>query len=337
MKTRICEKLGIEYPIIQAPMNWISGPNLVAAVSNAGGLGTLQANGGWKDLAEEPDKLAERVRLSIRKTKSLTKKPFAFNLSASKDQAQQKFQEKVFQVMVEEKVAAAVVILGSPDMHTRRLKDAGIFVLHAITTPDQAKRCESVGVDAVIAEGYEGGGHIGNDDLTTLTLIPQTVDAVKIPVVAGGGIGDARGFVAALALGAEAVYMGTRFIASAESDAHPDLKKAIVEATCRSTLALGRKSAGMFRRLRNEMAVRYMEMELAGAPAEDLDKFMNDYTKAGRQFGGIIEGDLKQGNIGCGQVAGLVNGIMSASDIIQNVVREASDVKKRLDKIGIQA
>ncbi len=198
-KNRICELLSIRYPIIQAPMSWVSGADLVAAVSNAGGLGTLGPNAGSEDLTMDVDLTGERMRTQIKQVKSLTNEPFAVNVVAGFGEALT-FSKKVVEVVIEEEVPVAIVSVGRPDTYTRVLKDAGLKVLHAISTARHGKKAQEAGVDAVICEGYEAGGHKGFTELTTFVLTPMVADAVRIPVVTGGGIGDARGVLAALAL-----------------------------------------------------------------------------------------------------------------------------------------
>ena len=237
---RVCEILGIRYPIIQAPMNCVSGADLTAAVSNAGGLGTLGPNTGIDSIVEDVEITGERIRDQIKKVRSLTKKPFAVNIAVGFGELR-KFSRKVVQVVIEEKVPVAVVSVGSPDVYTKLLKDAGIKVLHAVSTARHAKKAEETGIDGVICEGFEAGGHKGLTELTTFTLTPMVVDAVTVPVIAGGGIGDARGVLAALVLGADGVYMGTKFMVTKESESHQLVKELVVKGgdTCTMTLPKG--------------------------------------------------------------------------------------------------
>ncbi|MDO8491463.1 MAG: nitronate monooxygenase, partial [Dehalococcoidia bacterium] len=262
LKTRLCELLGIEYPIIQAPMNWITGADLVAAVSSAGGIGTLGPNAGQKTPTTDPIEVGERLRAQIRKVRSITDKPFIVNIAVGSGDAK-KFSDAYVRVAIEERVAAAITVMGGPQVYTKTLKDAGVKVMHAVTTVRHAVRAEAEGVDVVICEGIDGGGHLGAEDHTVMTLTPQVVDAVKIPVVAGGGIVDSRGLVAALALGAEAVYMGTRFLVTKESDAHPNMKEAVLKAGDSDTVVVGKRTGtGMFRLIKNKFSLKYQEMEL---------------------------------------------------------------------------
>ena len=188
-KSRICDLLGIKYPVIQAPMNWITGADLVAAVSSAGGIGTLGPNAGQKTPTTDPNEVAERLRAQVRKVRSITDKPFAVNVAVASGDAK-KFSDAYVRVITEERVAAAITVMGGPQVYTKALKDAGVKVMHAVTTVRHAVRAEAEGVDAVICEGIDGGGHLGAEDHTVMTLVPQVVDAVKVPVAAGGGIVD---------------------------------------------------------------------------------------------------------------------------------------------------
>lgn len=336
MHTLITKLLGIKYPIIQAPMNWITGANLVSAVSNAGGLGTLGPNAGQKSPAHSPFEVGEGLRSQITKVRNLTDRPFAVNLSVSR----REFSDKVAEIMIEERVPVAISIMGPPDLYTGRLKDAGIKVIHAVTTVRHAERAQAVGVDAVVAEGYEGGGHIGNDDLTTMTLIPQLVDAVRIPVIAAGGIFDARGFVAALSLGAEAVYIGTGFLATIESDAHQNLKEAVLRATDTSTVAHGRKLGhGLVRQLKNKFSEKYLEMELGGASAEDLQRLWDSYPgdtsgfAVSRMYYALCCGDISEGCPAAGAISGAIKDIVPAEEVIKRIIEGAPEILKKLKSV----
>ncbi|MFC1994668.1 NAD(P)H-dependent flavin oxidoreductase [Chloroflexota bacterium] len=319
-KTRICELLGIEYPIIQAPMTWICGAELTAAVSNAGGLGTLGPNAGAKTVTTDVVETGERLRSQIRKVKSLTDKPFAINVTVGFG-ADKEFSKQCVGVILEEGVPAACVSVGGPQAYTKVLKEAGIKVLHAVSTARYARKAEEEGVDAVIAEGFEGGGHKGFDELTTMVLIPMVADAVKIPVVAGGGIADARGVVAALALGADGVYMGTRFFATKESDADPKAKELIVQAGDTSTISV-RKQNMMLRALKNDYTAEALEMLAGPNTAEEMTKFYAEHSI----LKGIVLGDAEGSEFPCGACAGLINNIPFAAEVIQDIVNEMDAV-----------
>lgn len=330
-RARLCDLLGIEYPIIQAPMAWIAGAELAAAVSRAGGLGTIAPGAGQTEPSYEPEVVAEALRKEIRKAKSLTDKPFAVNLPIGR--RGKAVCDRRVEVAIEEGVEVAVVSMGSPEEYTQQLQRAGIKVLHAVSTVRQAVKAAETGVDAVVAEGYEAGGHSGLDELTTMVLVPQVVDAVKIPVVAGGGIGDARSVVAAFALGAEGVYIGTRFMATFECTAHPKVKQAIVEAGDTSTVAYGRRTFSISRALRNEFTDKFLEMEFSGVSAEELrafDRFIAPGDTQQRSVVALREGELVQGSVLCGAVAGLVKEVISAEEVVHRLVKGYEQVLSRL-------
>lgn len=325
-RTRICELLGIEHPIIQAPMNWITGANLAAAVSNAGGLGTMGPNAGATAITQDVTLTGERLRNEIRKAKTLTEKPFAVNFPIGFGEFRA-FTDRCIEVALEEGIPVAIVSMGSPEIYTGRLKQAGVRVLHIVASVRHAGKAEGAGVDAVVAQGYEAGGHSGADELPALVLVPQVVDAVRIPVIAAGGIADARGVVAALALGAEAVYMGTRFVATHECDAHPDMKQAVVTANDTSTISWGRKlGVGIGRSLRNEFTRKYLEMETSGASFEDLGSLVLAHP----MMNSLVRGDLVNSEVPCGAAAGLIKGIVSAREIIESITAEVPHILAKL-------
>jgi len=227
--------------------------------------------------------------------------------------------------VIDAKVKVAVTAAGNPALYTSRFKDAGIKVIHLVAAVRHAQSAEKRGVDAVIAEGYEAGGHNGLDELTTLTLVPQVVDAVAIPVVAAGGIADVRGIVAALALGADGVQIGTRFIATRECAAHQNFKEAIVKASDTDTVITGRK-LGPTRILKNEIATKILEMEASGASIEELVAFIGSSRSRTGQF----EGDLANGQAYCGSIAGMIKEIKSVSEIFQSITDNYDSVLARL-------
>lgn len=325
---RMCELLGIRYPIIQAPMNWVSGADLTAAVSNAGGLGTLGPNAGAEDITPDVELTGERMRVQIKRVKSLTREPFAVNIVAGFGEAL-KFSKKIVDVVIEEKAPAAIVSVGRPEIYTDALKEAGVKVLHAISTPRHGVKAEKAGVDAVVCEGYEAGGHKGFTELTTLTLTPMTVDEVSIPVVAGGGVGDARGVLAALALGADGVYIGTRFMATRESESHPNAKEAIVKGRGACTVSVP-KDFMVARDLANSFTRTYLEMRKAGASPEELRVYLEGHSQYHAQHLGRAD----EGEICCGQAAGMITGISSAADVMNDIVENIrlrfEDLKQRL-------
>jgi enoyl-[acyl-carrier protein] reductase II len=341
IKTRISQMLGIEYPIIQAPMNWISGADLVSAVSAAGALGTLGPNAGQKTPTNDEKEVGERLRSQIKKVRSITDKPFAVNIAIGMGDAK-KFSDAFTRVIIEEKVPVAVVSMGAPQVYTKELKDKGVKVFQTVTTVKHGKRAEAEGVDALIAEGYEGGGHLGNDDHTTMCLVPQLVDTVKIPVIAGGGIIDSRGFMAALSLGAEAVFMGTRFLATYESDAHQNVKEVVLKATDADTVVLAKNlGVSMVRAVNNEFTKKFHEMECAHAPLGDLYNLQENHamTKPGylvsRMYPTFCLGDTVQGVVSVNDAVGLIHELMSARQVVEDIVKGSVDVLRRLENTGI--
>ena len=318
----LCRLLGIEYPIIQAPMNWITGADLAAAVSNAGGLGTLGPNAGATTITTDVTETGERLRNQIRKVKSLTDKPFAVNFpigmeGVEQSEAGRKFSQRCIDVALEEGIPIAVTSVGPPNIYTQALKDAGVKVLHAVSTATQARKAEELGVDGVVCEGYEGGGHKALTELTTMTMIPMTADVVKIPVIAAGGIADARGVVAALALGADGIYMGTRFIATKECDAHPKVKEAVIKGYDACTVSVNKwMVAG--RDLRNSFTQKFSEMREANAPMEEMLQFMKDHT----MYDALVQGDIEEGELPCSQNAGIITEMLSAVDVVRSIVAE---------------
>ena len=306
MKTRITDLLGIEYPIIQGGMAWVAEHHLAAAVSEAGGFGLIGA-------ASAP---AEIVREEIRKAKALTDKPFGVNIMLLNPNS-----EEVAKVVVEEGVKAVTTGAGNPEKFIPMFKEAGIKVIPVVASVAMAKRMERYGADAVVAEGMEAGGHIGSQ--TTMALIPQIVDAVDIPVIAAGGIGDGRGFAAVTMLGAEAVQMGTRFVVADESIVHDNYKDRIVKAKDIDTVVTGLSTGHPIRVLRNQMTKEYLKLEESGAPFEELEKLtLGALRKA------VMDGDIKNGSVMAGQIAGLVHKRQSCKEIIEEIMREAESLLK---------
>ncbi|MGN0322856.1 MAG: enoyl-[acyl-carrier-protein] reductase FabK [Oliverpabstia sp.] len=306
MKTRITDLLGIEYPIIQGGMAWVAEHHLAAAVSEAGGFGLIGA-------ASAP---AEIVREEIRKAKELTDKPFGVNIMLLNPNS-----EEVAKVVVEEGVKAVTTGAGNPEKFIPMFKEAGIKVIPVVASVAMAKRMERYGADAVVAEGMEAGGHIGSQ--TTMALIPQVVDAVDIPVIAAGGIGDGRGYAAVTMLGAEAVQMGTRFVVADESIVHDNYKDRIVKAKDIDTVVTGLSTGHPIRVLRNQMTKEYLKLEESGAPFEELEKLtLGALRKA------VMDGDIKNGSVMAGQIAGLVHKRQSCKEIIDEIMREAESLLK---------
>ena len=301
MKTEITELLGIEYPVIQGGMAWVADHHLAAAVSNAGGLGLIAAGGAP----------AEWVREQIREAKKLTDKPFGVNIMLMNPEA-----DKIAKVILEENIKVVTTGAGSPEKYMADWKAAGVKVIPVIASVALAKRMERCGADAVVAEGTEAGGHIG--ELTTMVLVPQVVDAVNIPVIAAGGIADGRGMAAAFMLGARGIQMGTVFAVSKESVIHENYKNSILKAKDIDSRVTGRSTGHPIRVLRNDMVRRYLEMEKEGAPFEELEKItLGSLRRA------VQDGDAKNGSLMAGQIAGMIKEERSSEDIIKTTVSYA--------------
>lgn len=306
MKTRVTELLGIEYPIIQGGMAWVAEHNLAAAVSNAGGFGLIGA-------ANAP---VEVVRDQIRKAKELTDRPFGVNIMLLSPHA-----EEIAKIVVEEGVAAVTTGAGNPEKYMELWKAAGIKVIPVVASVALARRMERYGADAVVAEGCESGGHIGEQ--TTMTLVPQVVDAVNIPVIAAGGIGDGRGFAAIRMLGAEAAQIGTRFVVAKEAVVHDAYKQRVIAAKDIDSEVTGRSTGHPVRQLRNKMTREYLRMEKEGASFEELE-----YMTLGSLRKAVVEGDIVDGTVMAGQIAGLIKQEQTCSQIIQEVIKEAVQLLK---------
>ena len=298
MDTRITDMLGIKYPVIQGGMAWVAEHHLAAAVSNAGGLGLIGA-------ASAPP---EVVREEIRKAKALTDKPFGVNVMLMNPNA-----PEVAKVIIEEGVKVVTTGAGNPARFMPMWKEAGIKVIPVVASVAMAKLMERGGADAVVAEGMESGGHIGAS--TTMTLVPQVVDAVTIPVIAAGGIGDGRGYAAAMMLGASAVQMGTRFVVAKESIVHENYKEKLVKAKDIDSEVTGMSTGHPIRLLRNKMTREYLKMEQEGAGFEELELLtLGSLRKA------VMEGDVVHGSLMAGQIAGLITKVETCEEIILDVV-----------------
>jgi enoyl-[acyl-carrier protein] reductase II len=337
-KNRVCELLGIRYPVIQAPMNWITDSDLAACVSNAGGLGIIGPNAGCTEVTSSVTETGERLRAEIRRAKLLSTKPFGVNLIAPEasivfregaDESKS-YSDECLKVIIAERVPVVLLTGKVLEEYVRPLKDAGIIVVYRAmpVNVQAAKQSEEAGVDAVVVVGFEGGGHSGRDRLPTGTLIPQIVDAVGIPVVAGGGIADGRGMAAALALGAEGVFMGTRFIASTECGAHWAVKQAIVNARDTGTLTV-EGIPGVLRALKSPLMERCLMMETSGCSLEEISKEYDGGYRAG-----MLEGNV-EATLVCGAGAGLIKEVRSAAAIVVDVVQEAEQVLAGLREISL--
>ncbi len=311
IKTRVTELLGIEYPIIQGGMAWVATHELAAAVSEAGGLGIIAAGNAPKEV----------VRDEIRAVKKMTNKPFGVNIMLLSP-----FVDEVVDTVLEEGVPVVTTGAGNPGKYLERFKERNIKVIPVVPSVALAKRMEKEGVDAVIVEGTEAGGHIG--ELTTFALVPQVVDAVSIPVIAAGGIADARGFVAAFALGAEGVQMGTRFVLSTEAKVHENYKNMLLKAKDRDAIVTGRTTGHPVRVIKNKFTREFLELEKQNVPLEELDKF-----GAGKLRLAVVEGDVEQGSVMSGQIAGLINDIKPCKEIIEGICSEAETVIQNLSKM----
>ena len=307
MKTKITELLQIEYPIFQGGMAWVAEHKLAAAVSNAGGLGIIGA-------ASAPP---EVVREEIRKCKELTDKPFGVNIMLMNPEA-----DAIAKVVADEGVKVVTTGAGSPGKYMAMWKEAGVKVIPVVASVAMARMMERGGADAIVAEGMESGGHIGS--ATTMTLVPQVVDAVQIPVIAAGGIADGRGFAAAMMLGAEAVQMGTRFVVATESIVHDNYKKKVIAAKDIDSEITGMSTGHPVRQIRNKMSREYLQLEKDGAPFEELEKLtLGSLRRA------VVDGDTVTGTLMAGQIAGLVKKEQSCVEMIQEIMAEAEKLLSR--------
>lgn len=307
MQTRVTQLLGIEYPIVQGGMAWVADYHLAAAVSEAGGLGLIGAASAPPDV----------VRQQIREARKLTGKPFGVNVMLMNPNA-----EDVARIVVEEGVKVVTTGAGNPAKYMPMWKEAGVRVIPVVASVAMAKIMERAGADAVVAEGMESGGHIGF--ATTMTLVPQVADAVSIPVIAAGGVADGRGFAAAMMLGAEAVQMGTRFCVAAEAITHPNYKERIIKAKDIDSEVTGMSHGHPIRQLRNAMTKEYLRLEKEGTPFEELE-----YLTLGSLRKAVMEGDVTNGTVMAGQIAGLVKKEQTCREIIQEIMSEACELLSR--------
>lgn len=305
---RVRKILGIEYPIVQGGMAWVADADLAAAVSNGGGLGIIAAGSMPADVLEQ----------QILKARSLTDKPFGVNimlLSATVDEA--------VEVVARNRVPVVTTGAGSPGKVIDRLKPLGTIVIPVIASVAQAKRVERQGADAVVAEGMEAGGHIG--EITTVVLVPQIVDSVRIPVIAAGGIADSRGVAAVFSLGAEGIQVGTRFVCATESNAHPAYKDEIMNARDRSTVVTGMATGHPVRCIQNRLTKEFERLERSGASIEEIEKLGTGKLRAA-----VVEGDVDYGSVMAGQSAALVDRVQPAKDIIRELFQGVESVINRI-------
>lgn len=308
---KLCKMLNIKYPIFQGGMAWIGTAELASAVSNAGGLGIIGAGHMPPDL----------LRAEIQKTKKWTDKPFGVNIMLMSP-----FVKEVMQVVLEERVSVITTGAGNPGEYIPALKEIGSKVIPVVASVALAKRLVRTGVDAIIAEGTESGGHIG--EIATMALVPQIVDAVDVPIIAAGGIGDTRGMLAAFSLGAVGVQMGTRFVLSDECIAHQNYKDMVLKARDRSTVVTGRTTGHPARVLANRLTREYAKMEKEGAAPEDIEKF-----GAGKLNLATHNGDVKNGSVMIGQISGMLNDIKPVKKIIEDLVSPIDSEFKRIESI----
>lgn len=306
MKTEITELLGIKYPIIQGGMAWVAEYHLAAAVSNAGGLGLIGAG----------NAPADWVRQQIREAKKLTDQPFGVNIMLMSPYA-----ADVAKVVAEEQVKVVTTGAGNPEKYMEMWKEAGVRVIPVVASVALAKRMERCGADALVAEGCEAGGHIG--ETTTMVLVPQIADAVKIPVIAAGGIADGRGIAAAFMLGAKGVQMGTHFVVTDECTVHDNYKERILKASDIDTRVTGRTTGHPVRALRNATTKKYLELEQKGTSFEELEQL----TIGGLRRA-VVDGDVKAGSVMAGQSAGMVKEKLSCQELIQKLVGETDELLK---------
>ncbi|HOE57187.1 MAG TPA: enoyl-[acyl-carrier-protein] reductase FabK [Bacillota bacterium] len=308
IKTSICELLGIKYPILQGGMAWVATAELAAAVSNAGGLGIIGAG----------NAPADYVQAEIRKVKKLTDKPFGVNLMLLSP-----FIDEVADIVCEESVPVITTGAGNPGKYIARFKNRGTKVIPVVSAVALAKKMEKEGADALIAEGTEAGGHIG--ELTTMVLVPQVIDAVSIPVIAAGGIADGRGLVSALALGAQGVQMGTVFVCTTECTVHDNYKQAIIKAGDRGTVVTGRPTGHPVRILKNKLAREFDKLDKANASPEEYEKL-----GVGRLRAAVVDGDADYGSVMAGQISGLVKESKPVKNIIEDLIDDAGKVAGRV-------
>lgn len=306
MYGNICELLKIEYPIIQGAMAWISNPELVSAVSNGGGLGVLAT--GHLD--------GEGCRKAIHELKERTDRPYAVNIMLLSP-----FANEIAQVLCEEKVPVITTGAGSTITHLRAFQEMGAKVIPVVPSVAIAKRFAKDGVDAVVAEGTESGGHVGKT--TTMALVPQVVDAVSIPVIAAGGIADGRGMAAATMLGASGFQLGTRFLVAKECEVHENYKKRIIRAKDIDTITTGNSTGHPVRVIRNKMARAYEALEKSNAPAEELEELGRGALRKA-----VLDGDMENGSVMSGQIAGLVQKEQTAKEIIEELYKEYVAIMK---------
>jgi len=313
-KTSVCEILDIQYPIILGGMVWVGRSELAAAVSAAGGLGLIGAGGmSIEEIESECEKIREK-----------TDKPFGINIPLLRPDA-----EDMINAAAAHGASVISTSSGSPKKFTPMIKGKGLKVIHVVSGVKFAKKCQEAGVDVIVAEGFEAGGHNGFDEITTMALTPQVVRAVNTPVVSAGGIADGHGFVAALALGAEGVQIGTRFMATHESAAHTNVKEAVVQLEDSGTCVTGRTTVGPTRSIKNQLTQMIIQEEVKGTPPEKLFEIIG----GGRSLSACVEGDCVEGSVYCGQIGGAIRSIKSVQEVMLDILSEAERILKNLQKL----
>ncbi len=310
-KTEICDILNIQYPIILGGMVFVGKGELTAAVSEAGGLGLLGAGG----------MSLEEIEAELEIVRSKTSKPFGVNVPLARPDS-----EDMIDVSIKSGASVISTSAGSPKRHTQMIHDRGCKVIHVVSSVALAKKCEDAGVDIVVAEGFEAGGHNGRDELTTMTLIPQAAEALNIPVVSAGGIANGQGFVAAMALGAKGVQLGTRFATTVESGAHQNVKDAIIASSDGDTCITGRTSVGPTRSLKNNLTAQIIKAENEGLSPDKLMEMIG----GGRSIMACVDGDCEEGTVYCGQIGGMVNELVTVKEVINTMMAEAQTIVKAL-------
>ncbi|WNW02054.1 nitronate monooxygenase [Tenacibaculum sp. HL-MS23] len=313
MQNKITQLFNIKYPIIQGGMIWVSGWKLASAVSNAGGLGLIGAGSMYPDVLRE----------HIQKCKKATDKPFGVNVPMLYPDI-----EKIMDIIIEEGVKIVFTSAGNPKTWTSYLKEKGITVVHVVSSVKFALKAEAAGVDAVVCEGFEAGGHNGREETTTLTLIPMVKQEVKIPVISAGGIGSGRGMLAAMVLGADGVQIGSRFAATIESSAHDNFKKTIVDVKDGGT-QLTLKELAPVRLVKNKFFNQVEELYANNPSLDDIKELLG----RARAKKGMFEGDLEDGELEIGQIAGIINEIKSAKEVIEEIVTEYEEIKLSINNL----
>ncbi len=314
-RTEICDILNIQYPIILGGMVFVGKGELTGAVSEAGGLGLLGAGG----------MSLEEITSELEIVRSKTSKPFGVNVPLARPDA-----EEMIDVSIKGGASVISTSAGSPKRYTQLIHDRGCKVIHVTSSVVMAKKCEDAGVDIVVAEGFEAGGHNGFDELTTMTFIPQAVRALNIPVVSAGGIANGQGFVAALSLGAKGVQVGTRFATTVESGAHQNVKDAIIASQGGDTCITGRTSVGPTRTLKNSLTTQIIKAENEGMPADKLMELIG----GGRSIMACVDGDCEEGTVYCGQIGGLVNKLVTVKEAVDAMISEAQTITKALSSLA---